>query len=251
MFNLDKRTISIIVIIMIGIAVLQYVSNPSQLISLLVSAPGVLIAITFHEFAHGYAAYKLGDDTAKNQGRLSLNPLAHLDPVGTMLLLVAGFGWGKPVEVNPRNYTRKISMEKGEAIVSLAGPCTNFLIILISSYTKINIFSNLIIVYANLLIMIFNLIPIYPLDGGRILRGIIHMIVGKKEAEKYINIISFITLLIISFFASIGIYYIKNISLFFIIIFLWTLYINQDTIYKKRLKIYNLIEKTIEIEENK
>ena len=70
MFNLDKRTISIIVIIMIGIAVLQYVSNPSQLISLLVSAPGVLIAITFHEFAHGYAAYKLGDDTAKNQGSL-------------------------------------------------------------------------------------------------------------------------------------------------------------------------------------
>lgn len=187
MFNLDKRTISIIVIIMIGIAVLQYVSNPSQLISLLVSAPGVLIAITFHEFAHGYAAYKLGDDTAKNQGRLSLNPLAHLDPVGTMLLLVAGFGWGKPVEVNPRNYTRKISMEKGEAIVSLAGPLMNIILSMIFSlvYCAIYKFASptflisttgtiimTIISYTisiNVGLGVFNLIPLPPLDGSKII----------------------------------------------------------------------------------
>ncbi len=187
MFNLDKRTISIIVIIMIGIAVLQYVSNPSQLISLLVSAPGVLIAITFHEFAHGYAAYKLGDDTAKNQGRLSLNPLAHLDPVGTMLLLVAGFGWGKPVEVNPRNYTRKISMEKGEAIVSLAGPLMNFVLALIFTliYCAIYKFAGLAFrasVVGSVIILlvtstiainvglgVFNLIPLPPLDGSKII----------------------------------------------------------------------------------
>ena len=88
--------------------------------TLIYVAPATLFAVSLHEFAHGYAAYKLGDDTAKNQGRLSLNPFAHLDPIGTLMLLVAGFGWGKPVEVNPRNYTRKISMEKGEAIVSAA-----------------------------------------------------------------------------------------------------------------------------------
>ena len=165
------------------------------------------------------------------------------------------YGLSLSFKLIPKDYNKKVGegnlLEIKKVIVAAAGPFTNILIILIVSHININLFSNIMIIYANFLIMIFNLIPIYPLDGGRILRGIIHMIVGKKEAEKYINIISFITLLIISFFASIGIYYIKNISLFFIIIFLWTLYINQDTIYKKRLKIYNLIEKTIEIEENK
>lgn len=162
------------------------------------------------------------------------------------------YGLSLSFKLIPKDYNKKVGegnlLEIKKVIVAAAGPLTNLLIILIVSYINLNLFSNIMIIYANFLIMIFNLIPIYPLDGGRILRGIIHMIVGKKEAEKYINIISFITLLIISFFASIGIYYIKNISLFFIIIFLWTLYINQDTIYKKRLKIYNLIEKTIEIE---
>ena len=134
-FSFDKRTMYIIVGIMLLFVVIQYAANPTQLIGLLISAPGVLIAITFHEFAHGYAAYKLGDDTAKNQGRLSLNPFAHLDPIGTLMLLVAGFGWGKPVEVNPRNYTRKISMEKGEAIVSAAGPIINLILALIFALT--------------------------------------------------------------------------------------------------------------------
>ena len=91
-FNFDKRTMYIIIGIMLVFLVVQYATNPSQLLGLLLSAPGVLIAITFHEFAHGYAAYKLGDDTAKRQGRLSLNPFAHLDPIGTLMLLVAGFG---------------------------------------------------------------------------------------------------------------------------------------------------------------
>ena len=97
-------------------------------ISILITLPAVIVAITFHEFAHGFVAYKLGDNTAKNEGRLSLNPLDHLDPIGSLMLLFAGFGWGKPVHVNPRNYTRKISMEKGEAIVSAAGPIMNFLL---------------------------------------------------------------------------------------------------------------------------
>ncbi|MCI8636907.1 MAG: site-2 protease family protein [Clostridia bacterium] len=127
-FSFDKRIIYIIIAIMVLSTVMQYINDPGQLFSLLVSIPGVLVAITFHEFAHGFAAYKLGDNTAKNEGRLSLNPLDHLDPIGTLMLVFAGFGWGKPVHVNPINYTRKISMEKGEAIVSVAGPLTNIIL---------------------------------------------------------------------------------------------------------------------------
>ena len=186
-FSFDKRTMYIIVGIMLLFVVIQYAANPTQLIGLLISAPGVLIAITFHEFAHGYAAYKLGDDTAKNQGRLSLNPFAHLDPIGTLMLLVAGFGWGKPVEVNPRNYTRKISMEKGEAIVSAAGPIMNFILAIIFTliYCAIYKFAGIAFITStvgNIVILIisatisiniglgvFNLIPLPPLDGSKII----------------------------------------------------------------------------------
>lgn len=186
-FNFDRRTMYIIAGILLLFVIIQYVANPSQLIGLLLSAPGVLIAITFHEFAHGYAAYKLGDDTAKNQGRLSLNPLDHLDPIGTLMLLVAGFGWGKPVEVNPRNYTRKMSMEKGEAIVSAAGPLMNFLVALIFTliYCAIYKFANMSFMTStvggiilllisstisiNIGLGVFNLIPLPPLDGSKII----------------------------------------------------------------------------------
>lgn len=186
-FSFDKRTMYIVIAIMVGIMLLQYATNPGQLIGLLLSAPGVLIAITFHEFAHGYVAYKLGDNTAKNEGRLSLNPLDHLDPIGTLMLLVAGFGWGKPVHVNPRNYTRKMSMEKGEAIVSLAGPLMNFILAIIFTliYCAIYKFASVSFITSNiggiiiLLISstisiniglgVFNLIPLPPLDGSKII----------------------------------------------------------------------------------
>ena len=186
-FNFDKKTMYIIIGIMLLFLVMQYATNPGQLLGLLLSAPGVLIAITFHEFAHGYAAYKLGDYTAKRQGRLSLNPFAHLDPIGTLMLLVAGFGWGKPVEVDPRNYTRKISMEKGEAIVSLAGPLMNFILAIIFTliYCAIYKFASatfmastvgtvimLLIsttISINIGLGVFNLIPLPPLDGSKII----------------------------------------------------------------------------------
>lgn len=186
-FSLDKRVIYIVIAIMVIITLTNLTSSPGALFGLLASAPGVLIAITFHEFAHGYAAYKLGDNTAKNEGRLSLNPFAHLDPIGTLMLLFAGFGWGKPVHVNPMNYTRKFSMEKGEAIVSAAGPLMNIILAFIFTliYCAIKKFAGvafltstigniveLIIFYtisANIGLGVFNLIPLPPLDGSKIL----------------------------------------------------------------------------------
>ena len=187
-FSFDRRIIYIIIAIMVLSTVVQYATNPRALFGLLVSIPGVLIAITFHEFAHGFAAYKLGDNTAKNEGRLSLNPLDHLDPIGTLMLLFAGFGWGKPVHVNPTNYTRRISMEKGEAIVSLAGPLMNIILAFIFAiiYAAIYKFAgpdfvnestvgNIIMLLISFTISIniglgvFNLIPLPPLDGSKII----------------------------------------------------------------------------------
>lgn len=186
-FSFDKRMVYIIIAIMVLSTIAQYITNPGALFALLVSIPGVLLAITFHEFAHGFTAYKLGDNTAKNEGRLSLNPLDHLDPIGTLMLLFAGFGWGKPVHVNPVNYTRKISMEKGEAIVSVAGPLTNiilafllaliyealikfasveFILSTVGNIIKLMLESAILI---NIGLGAFNLIPLPPLDGSKII----------------------------------------------------------------------------------
>jgi len=185
-FSFDKRTIYIIVGIMLVFAVMQFASEPGRLVAMLLTAPGVLVAITFHEYAHGFAAYKLGDDTAKNDGRLSLNPLAHLDPIGTLMLLVAGFGWGKPVEVNPRNYNRNISVEKADAIVSVAGPVMNFILSIvftliyfvmykyaggfIATQTGAIIHSMVLYtIFVNVGLGVFNLIPLPPLDGSKVI----------------------------------------------------------------------------------
>ena len=186
-FSFDKRVIYIILGIMVLSMVVQYLANPRMLFSLLISVPGVLIAITFHEFAHAFVADKLGDDTARREGRLSLNPFDHLDPIGTVLLLFAGFGWGKPVHVNPKNYTRKMSMEKGEALVSIAGPIMNFLLAIIFAiiYYGIIKLAGVSFIYSTMggIIMslisatvsinvglgLFNLIPLPPLDGSKVI----------------------------------------------------------------------------------
>ena len=174
-FSFDKRIVYIIIAIMVLSTISGYMRNPGELFALLVSIPGVLVAITFHEFAHGLAAYKLGDNTAKNEGRLSLNPLDHLDPIGTLMLLLAGFGWGKPVHVNPTQYTRKISMEKGEAIVSFAGPLTNIILafvfaLIYGAMIKLASAGFLLSKVGNIIgLGVFNLIPLPPLDGSKII----------------------------------------------------------------------------------
>ena len=185
---IDRRMIYIVMAIMLVSGLSSYLTDVNNLLSLLLSIPGILIAITFHEFAHAYAADKLGDDTPRNQGRLTLNPLGHLDPIGTIMLLFAGFGWGKPVEVNPRNYDRRFSMDKADSIVSIAGPLMNFLlaVVLTIIYCAIYKFSGIsfinsqigtiimlminIAISINIGLGIFNLIPLPPLDGSKVIK---------------------------------------------------------------------------------
>ncbi len=172
-----------------------------SLMGLLLTLPGVIIAITFHEFAHAYAAYKLGDDTPKMQGRLNLNPLSHMDPVGFVLLIFAHVGWGKPVQINPRNFDRKYSVSAGEAIVSVAGPLMNFILAIVFTVLYfilikfavsfvisqvgvivITIIQSTIIV--NVGLGVFNLIPLPPLDGSKIFRNFMSYNV-KQWLDKY------------------------------------------------------------------
>ena len=190
MFSMDNKAMQIMVVIFIVMGLSSYMNNPDALFELLLTLPGVLLAITFHEFAHAYAADKLGDDTPRMQGRLNLNPLSHLDPIGTVLLIFAGFGWGKPVQINPRNFDRKISMQKGEAIVSVAGPLMNFILafiiaiilsLLLSFMPQLSLNEVGIVVLSmvhytlkvNIGLGVFNLIPLPPLDGSKILMSIV------------------------------------------------------------------------------
>ena len=123
-FNFDKRFLYIIIAILALRRIMAYSTQEGALLGLLLTIPGLLIAISFHEFAHAYAADKLGDDTPRRQGRLTLNPMAHLDPVGCFLLLFAGFGWGKPVEIDGRYYRNPA---RDTMLVALAGPVSNFI----------------------------------------------------------------------------------------------------------------------------
>jgi Zn-dependent protease len=143
----------------------------------------LLLGVTVHEFCHSWAATMLGDETSKHQGRLTLNPIAHLDVMGTILLLIAGFGWGKPVPFDPR-YLKNPRV--GSALISLAGPMANFALVIIFgvAYHFLNVRLELLtevsttmivvvklfqaIISLNFILMIFNLLPIPPLDGSKI-----------------------------------------------------------------------------------
>ncbi len=147
----------------------------------LIRIPALLIALTFHEFAHGYVANQLGDPTARFQGRLTLNPMVHLDPIGLLMLWFAGFGWAKPVPVNPLNFQG--DKKQGMLLVAAAGPGVNlalaFVALILQGFIFAFFYNDVLIslvgtlVTYNILLAIFNLIPIPPLDGSKILAGLL------------------------------------------------------------------------------
>jgi len=153
----------------------------------------ILIALSVHEWAHAFVAYRLGDPTAKNEGRVTLNPIAHLDPVGTILFILVGFGWGKPVPVNPMYFSH---YKRDSALVAAAGPASNFVLatgafILITMLGLQTIGGSILQQFAsqllhdiltiNLVLMAFNLLPVAPLDGSKV----IHLFIPLNYEEQY------------------------------------------------------------------
>lgn len=163
-------------------------NNPLSFVSWLVA---LIVAITVHEFSHAYAAERLGDPTPRLQGRLTLNPLAHLDPLGTLMLFLVRFGWGKPVVFDPFNLRHP---RRDAAVISMAGPVSNLILATVCAivlhllftfrlpllshsfmalvvYTSISFLQPIIIL--NVMLAVFNLVPIHPLDGFKIVGGIL------------------------------------------------------------------------------
>lgn len=154
---------------------------------LIILVPVILFSLTIHEYAHALVAYRLGDDTAKKQGRLSLNPLVHLDVLGTLLLFIVHFGWAKPVPVDPRNFRNP---KKDMLMVALAGPVSNILTAIAAAVILKAIFENFAVIppgsgadvaarmlvwfmYIGIVLAVFNMIPVPPLDGSRVLYGLL------------------------------------------------------------------------------
>ena len=177
---------------------------------LIYAVPATILTMTLHEFAHSYVSYKLGDPTPKQTGRLSLNPLKHIDPLGAFCLALFHFGWAKPVQVNPKAYKNP---KTGMALTAFAGPCMNFIITFIAmfgmgliaktgNYTTANMVLNyfyILFYYIAILsagLGIFNLIPFPPLDGSKII-GIIlpeHIYFSYMRYERYGMLILFVLL---------------------------------------------------------
>ncbi|MXW43140.1 MAG: site-2 protease family protein [Candidatus Dadabacteria bacterium] len=154
---------------------------------LIILVPVILFSLTIHEYAHALVAYRLGDDTAKRQGRLSLNPLVHLDVFGTLLLFIVHFGWAKPVPVDPRNFRNP---KKDMLMVAIAGPISNILTAIAAAVILKALFENFAAIppgsgadvavrmlvwfmYIGIVLAVFNMIPVPPLDGSRVLYGLL------------------------------------------------------------------------------
>ena len=179
-------------------------SDPLAFLLVLVTVGfALLVCITVHEFSHALAAYSLGDLTAQRLGRLSLNPIRHLDPMGTVLLLVVGFGWGKPVPVNPATLRRGC---QGMAAVAAAGPISNIIAAFLFSIpfktgvlswystfffsasfpTQVGSLLSYVvgpIVFFNIILAVFNLLPVFPLDGSNVAKGLLPRDLARSYAR--------------------------------------------------------------------
>lgn len=167
--------------------------------------PVLLLSLSFHEFAHAYISYRLGDPTAKNMGRLTLNPMKHLDPIGTLMMLIARIGWAKPVPINPIYYKDR---KKGTMLVSVAGPLSNIILAFLAAFplvylsgkytlagfgtsSLVDILLNFSLLFfiVNINLALFNIIPVPPLDGSKILSGLLpsRHYFRLMEYERYIG----------------------------------------------------------------
>ena len=195
--NVNPAILIIIGVLLLNNMVSSTMSIGDWLLEQLLMLPGIIVGLTFHEAAHGYVSYWLGDPTPKLQGRLSLNPMRHIDPIGFLALFFAGFGWGEPVQINPSYYKhRRID----ELMVALAGVVTNFAIAALSAGAirlllnstggylygawEIVLYVLHYMVMFNLVLMIFNLLPVPPLDGF----GIVTQIFGLQKYNWYYTV---------------------------------------------------------------
>lgn len=201
--------------------ILFYLTNQIEIYAL------IMCFAIIHELGHLLAGIVLGFSPNK----IEINP----------------FGVSIGFKMNLKDYNKKIKkaniIEEKKIFVAMAGPIVNLLVIFIVNNLNINIYEKTMVIYSNLLLILFNLLPIVPLDGGRILKGILHINFGKEKAEKYICDISFILLIILTAISSIAILYFKNIAIFIGIIFLWILHMQEEKVYQNRKKIYELIRK--------
>lgn len=173
----------------------RYASIGDWFLNTLYMIPGVIIALSFHEFGHAFVAVKCGDPTPRNQGRLTVNPAAHVDPIGLACLVFVGFGWGVPVQINPRNFRHP---RRDELMVSLAGVAMNFLLAVVFMgitrlafsfggafmLTAVGDIVRMILLYTvqiNIVLLVFNLIPVPPLDGF----GIITQLFNLRNTKYY------------------------------------------------------------------
>ncbi len=208
---MNKRMIAIILAIVAGMYILTLSSN--EILSILLAIPGLIIAIAVHEFAHAKTADLLGDKTPRNQGRVTLNPFKHVSLMGLVALFTVRIGWGKPVMINPNNFTKIKNKKIGEALVAIAGPITNLLFAFITTFIyglliKYNVSFGtgniseiiqgmiIITISINLGLAIFNLLPIPPLDGFSVLALILPKGI-KQEIERNPLIITGIFLVLI------------------------------------------------------
>ena len=209
------------------LVILFFITNQIKIYAMI-----MLFAI-IHEFGHLFSGILLGMRPTKIE--------------------VKPFGVSIDFDITRKDYNIKIRkgnlLEVKKIFVALAGPITNILIItilILFNIFNINYYDKMIMIFSNVTLIIFNIFPIYPLDGGRILKSLIYIFKGKQTAEKYIYRISYITLIMITIISSIAILYLKNIAIFLIVIFLWGLQMKEHMIYKNRKILYETIQQEMD-----